>query len=475
MLSNLELHALLNSTFISLGVSFFSVLISLFLAFSLSFYKIPGKRLFSFLFLIPLLIPPYLHAFSWMHLLLFLENYNLSVIRHLNSLPGIIGILTLAYFPISLFIIHQAIKNIPQHLIDAALQVTNPVRVLKRIVFAAILPSTLTATLLTFIVTFITFDVPAYLGKNVFITQIFKSFTFTSEIPRALYLSVIPVFIVGSMWAILLLYLVKEKPFFSLQSFKKSVPFSIQQPRLLKILMLSLFVVLFLLSSILPIGILQVKNILYDKIPFYTASSFGVITNTFWISFISSICIVFFSTLIYIMFFRKMAGRIFFLSLLALPPITYGILFIYLFNHQSLNVIYATPIILIIAYCFRFAPLVSELLHTHTQQVNPQYLEAARLVYPPSLRMFHRIVIPLYKPVLFLAWVFSFWLVATELPITLLIQPPGFQTIITRLFIVLHYGAVELMSLMTVALLFVSLLPILAIYFFFHIDKKNDQ
>jgi len=487
LLTNIEMSALINSSIISLAVSFFSLSISLFLAISLSFVRIPGRRLFSFLLLIPLLIPPYLHAFSWMHLVMFLRDYKLLGplsnfgIDLLNSIPGIIAILTLAYFPISFFIIRQAVKNIPQELIDAAIQVAKPAKVLKRIVIPAILPASLTAALLTFIFTFITFDVPAFLGKNVFITQIFKSFTFTGEVPQALYLSIIPVFIVGAIWVILL-FLVGEKPLFSLSSRQKNTPFAIRQPLPLTVFIFFLIAFIFFLSTLLPLGVLQIKNLLYEKVPFSTASSLGVITNTLSISLVSSVCIILFSTFVYFIFYRKRLGRIFFLSLLALPPITYGILFIYLFNRPSFNSIYSTPLLLIIAYCLRFAPLVCELLFTHRQQINPQYFESARLVYAQSWRkprqtwrMLQMIVLPLYLPVLFLAWMFSFWLVATELPITLLVQPPGFQTIITRLFIVLHYGAEELMSLMTLALLSISLFPILTVYFFFRIDKKNDQ
>src|SRR3989344_4371190 len=227
LLTNLELRALVNSLVISLGVSFFSLMISLFLVISLSFYRLPGRRLFSFLFLIPLLIPPYLHAFSWMHLIMFMRDYNLLgsfsnfAIDLLSSILGIIAVLTLAYFPISLFIIQQAVRNILQQLIDAAIQVAKPAKVIKHVVITAILPAMFTAALLTFIFTFITFDVPAFLGKNVFITQIFKSFTFTGEVTRALYLSAIPVVIVGTLWAILFVFIIKEKPFISLQSISK--------------------------------------------------------------------------------------------------------------------------------------------------------------------------------------------------------------------------------------------------------------
>lgn len=478
MLSSLEINALQNSLLISLAVSFFSVLISLFLSLSLSFFRLPFKRLFSFLFLIPLLIPPYLHAFSWMHLLIFLGDVSHSVkfssdsIGVLRSIPGIIAILTLAYFPLSFFIILQTIKNIPQQLVDSASQVTNPFQALKRIVLPLILPAVLTAALLTFIISFITFDVPAFLGKNVFITQIFKSFTFSNEVTRALYLSAIPVLIVGCLWAFLLLFLFREKPFFSFQSQQKNLTFTIELPKILQKLIFIFSMIILLLSGFLPLGILQIKNLLYEKITISAVSSFSVITDTFWISLISSVIIVLFSSIIYFFFYRKTAGRIFFLSLLALPPITYGILFIYLFNQPVFNSIYSTPVILIIAYSLRFSPLLAELLYTHARQVNPQYFESARLVYPPSWKILNKIIIPVYKPVLFLAWMFGFWLVATELPITLLVQPPGFQTIITRLFIVLHYGAEELMSLMTVSLLLISLFPILAVYLFLRIDKK---
>lgn len=472
MLTNIELRALMNSFTVSLGVSFFSVLLSLFLAISLSFYRLPYKRLFYFLFLIPLLIPPYLHAFSWMHLLML---FPCCGIEHLRSIPGVVTLLTISYFPVSFFIIYQAIRNIPQGIIDAAIQITKPSKVLRRIIIPSILPAILTASLLTFIITFITFDVPAFLGKNVFITQIFKSFTLTNEAPRALYLSSIPVFITGFIWALLLIFVIRDKPFFSLHSSQRSDFYIIKRSRPITFFILSVFLVIVLLSSFIPLGMLQLKSLLYEKTPFYTASPEGIIMNTLWISFISSVSIVISAILIYVTAYRKLIGRIIFLSLLIVPSITFGILFIYLFNQSSLNGIYATPMLLIIAYCFRFAPLVCELLYIHSQQINPQYFESARLVSVPFRRRVTMIYLPLYKPAIFFSWMFSFWLVATELPITLLVQPPGFQTVITRLFILLHYGAANLMSFLTLVLLSISFFPILVGYYFVHMNKTEDK
>src|SRR4030067_3737858 len=97
LLTNIEMRALINSFVISLGVGLSTLIISLFLAFYLAFFKSPGKRLQPFLFLIPLLIPPYLHAFSWMHFLIS-SNYGILL---LNSIPGVIFILTVSYFPIA--------------------------------------------------------------------------------------------------------------------------------------------------------------------------------------------------------------------------------------------------------------------------------------------------------------------------------------------------------------------------------------
>lgn len=471
LLTNIEMRSLFNSTAISLGVSLLTLALSLFLGLPLAFFKIPGKRLLPFLFLIPLLIPPYLHAFSWMHFLMS-SSYGIQL---LSSIPGVIFILTIAYFPISFFIIYRAVDNFPQQLIDAAGQITSPAKIIRRIILPAILPQIITAVIVTFIVTFITFDVPAFLGKNVFVTQIFKSFTFTGEFGRALYLSVIPVLIIGSIWALLFILLVKDRPFFSFQSLQKKRVFLPEKPSALIIFFFYLIVGLYLFSSILPLTVLQLKNFFMEKTLFSVSSSSGVIANTLWISLVSSFFIILLSIFAFLFFYRKLLGRILFLSLLILPSITFAILFIFIFNRPFLDLIYTTPLILVIAYGFRFAPLISELLYSYSRQINPQYLESARLLYPISPRLLSIIILPLYTPVLFLAWIFSFWLVATELPITLLVQPPGFQTIITRLFIVLHYGAEELMGSMTLALLSVSFFPILVVYFLFRKNLKNDR
>lgn len=478
ILKDLEFKALLNSITISFFVSFFTVGIACFLVYYFTFYKITGKKSLSLLMFMPLFVPPYLIAFSWMHVLQFfgdrlLFGLNWQSIRILRTIPGSIFLLTLSYVPIPYFLLSQALHNIPGNLLSAAQVYAAPRKVMKRIILGMVLPSILVSFLLTFIITFITFDVPAFLNIRVFLTEIFTLYTFSVEWERAIYLSGIPVFFTGIIWSLILFIYMKKQTFFTIRTVVQTVFIEQKISRVGNIIIIC-SVLLLIFLSFAPIIFLHIKGAFFEKIIYDTESSWSALGNTFAIGLVGSTFLLLFSILVYLFIYRYSFGRLLFLSLNILPPITFGIMFIQLLNRDSFNFFYSTPFILILAYCFRFAPLISEVIYANSRHINKQLIEAAYIVNISYLRLIRKIIFPLYKPTLFLVWILSFWFIVTELPITLLIQPAGFQTVMSRLFILLHYGAIEKLSELTLTLVLFSLLPIIALKLFLNIEKRYE-
>lgn len=464
LLTELELRALSNSLIISFFVGLFTVGASSILVYFFTFYKIAGKKILSMLLLLPLFIPPFLIAFSWMHVLRFfgdklLFGLNWRSISLLQTIPGSTFLLVLSLFPIPFFLLSYAFKRIPASIIEAATLVASEKKAIRKIAFGMTLPSILIAFLLTFIITFITFDVPAFLNVRVLVMEIFNQYTFSTQWQRGIYLSFVPVFVTGIVWILLLFQYVRGKTFFSTREFQSSEIPKKSISRTGTVLIIG-SIVLYVFLTLAPLVFLHIQGAFFENIVYDTESSKDALINTLGIGIVGSTILVFLSLILYFFVYRKGWGRIGLLSLFIVPSITFGIIFILIFNRPFLNFVYATPFILIAAFCLRFAPIICEIMYANTRNINIQLLEAARLLPVSRIQKVKRIVFPLYKPTILLVWVFSFWFIVTELPITLLIQPAGFQTVMSRLFILLHYGAVEKMSELTLALVFISLLSV---------------
>ncbi len=480
LLTALETKSLVNSLMISAGTATSAVFIALIVSYAFYFKNIRGIKTLNLLLFVPLLIPPYLHAFSWMHLIRFLGElkllgpYSCCGAEILSSITGSIFILTLSYFTAGHLIISRAIKNISPTSIISAFLVSNEKRVLKKVIFPQILPGILTAWTITFILSFITFDVPAFLGVNTYVTQIFKSYTLSGGTTRAYYLSFLPVIVVFAGLLLMLRPTGRRKIYSSRTSQKSNIINNNRNTTSRKALIL--FVVLLIsISTVIPIGVLLYKNLTEPASEFNLLSELSVIQNTLYIAIGASFLTLMISGLIFSGIYKHNVGRILTLSLFALPPITFAILFIHIFNRNFLDVFYGTPLVLAFAYALRFSPIVCELFYIRKMSLNPELFAAAQLTEKSTIRRFFAVIFPLYLPAVIVAWILCIWFTATELPITLLIQPPGFQTIITRLFIVLHYGAVELMAPMTTALIVISLLPIAGIIYYIRFSEKNGQ
>jgi iron(III) transport system permease protein len=439
-------------------------------------FNFPGKRFLSLALFLPLFVPPYLLTFAWVQMFRFFGAIGLfgltpwSAARILPNQGGVIFLLTLAYFPISFFLLQQAMHMMPQEFSESASLYHTRITVYKKIILPSLIPSILIAFFLTFILTFITFDVPSLLNVQTYVIHIFKLFNFQQEVYRALYLSSIPVIITGIFWSFLLATVMKNKAFFTTQPSIKNIR---STPPVGITFFFSLLIGCILLATILPLLNMYGKSNFYEDLPYVTKSFESVVINTVWLSVVSSIAVVCFSILVYLLIYRHMTGRIILLSQLIIPSITFGILFIQLFNHAVLQYIYITPLILILAYCLRFAPIVCEILYAYNKQINPELLESVKLV-PGSMYQRMRVLLPLYKPALFTVWAFSLWFVITELPITLLLQPPGFQTMISRLYILLHYGTDEVMSMLSFVLMGISVGLIFFVRYVLQINKAYD-
>jgi len=422
------------------------------------------QRILQLSLLITLLISPFFHALVWQNTLqVFIQNGVLSfdILLLLRSVPGVIFVLTISYVPIVVFMLTQTLNSIPMHVINSARLSMHDNKIFRFVILPYLTPTLLSVALLIGILVFNTFDVPAFYETNVFITEIFSMYSSRFDTGRALLLSLIPVLLTITGAWIIFSKVYKDKPLVYQRTSQSSD--IIPTPSIIIQIGSVCTATLVLLGFVIPLVSVVSQSTLYSySVLSELADSVVVIQNSIYLAPIGALIIVLFS-FVGLLYKRMPILRIIGFSFLALPGVTFGILVIGVVNRPLLNFIYATPAMLILAYGFRFAPLIAELFYARSLQISPNEINSARLYVGSWVKRVIQTLLPYYKETIVIGLSISIWLVVTELPITLLLQPPGLQTITSRLYILLHYGSESLMNSLLVVLLVISILPVILV------------
>ncbi|MFC4542830.1 ABC transporter permease [Halosolutus amylolyticus] len=121
----------------------------------------------------------------------------------------------------------------------------------------------------------------------------------------------------------------------------------------------------------------------------------------------------------------------------AVPGIVLGLALVYFATaYDSLDLavaptLYQTLPLLVFAYVVRFMPQAVGSIRTTTLQVDPQLVEAARTLGETPLRTFRKITLPLVTPGVTAGAALVFLTTMKELPVTLILRPSGFDTLVT--------------------------------------------
>ena len=147
--------------------------------------NLPLRKFFLFLFVVPLLLPPYIMAVSWFDLLgsegllaqLFGHALLLAIHRWLFGLPGCTFVLFSTFLPIPMILTMAFLRTINPRLEEAGRLVSGWEKVLRGITFPLILPGILLSALLVFLLSFGEFGVPNFLRYDVFPVESFTQFS----------------------------------------------------------------------------------------------------------------------------------------------------------------------------------------------------------------------------------------------------------------------------------------------------------
>ncbi len=462
------LDLLMRSSSIALGATALSLIFGLPLAILLVRTDFTTRRLAHIGYLIPLFIPPHIHALAWTYLLgekgiiqLALMNFFgiSSPLIQLYSPAGGTVVLFLAYYPIFVLTMITGLSQIDRRVEEAASFHATPMRVWQKITLPLLHPYLFSGAIFVFILSFFNYGVPSMLRVPSFPVEILTQFSAFYDEAGAAALSA-PMVILAILLLLLHNKVMADTSIFTIDGSSRNHENSKSQLNNFApfyIWGFILFTVLLpLLALIAQAGSLQSFRVAWKTSAGEIQTSVALAVGAATLA----------TTLAYFLA-RSIADNgarwsrwLNMLTLLpfAFPAPLFGIGLIHLWNRPATQYVYSGFTILIIAYIARFIPFGIRILLANIQQINPSMREAACLHQGSRLKRLFCIDLPLVKRGLCICWIVVFVFSMGELGATLLVIPPGAGTLSLKIYTLMHYGAGPLVAALAIILILVSLL-----------------
>lgn len=175
--SNLYRGALLNTLTVGFLCALFSLLIGIPMAYFVAKTQTPFKALFLTLGTLPLILPPFVGAYSW--ILLFgrqgLVNYFLNMsfgvtLPDIYGAPGVIIAITMSTYPFVFLLTYGALVSADPFIEESAeIMGASRWQVTRTVTLPLVIPAIVASTLIVFMRAVGNFGVPAILGGNFYV------------------------------------------------------------------------------------------------------------------------------------------------------------------------------------------------------------------------------------------------------------------------------------------------------------------
>jgi iron(III) transport system permease protein len=450
---------LLRSLGIAVATAALAVVLGTGQAFLLARTTIRGAKLWRNLYLLPLCIPPHIHAIAWIYLCGETGALNHALFDIYTPL-GAAVILALSYHPLVTLMVHSALRSTDQRLEEAARQYHRPLRVLGFISLPLLMPHILAGAVFVFIFAFFNYGVPALLRVHTYPVEIFAQFSAFYNEAAATALAV-PVIIVALLLLALQRFWMRGRSYAVMQTGQvKAAPLSLGKLRRPALV----YMIALLTAAVgLPLATLAVQTKSPAVFGAVWRSAGRQIIFTTVLSLAAATAITALAYLLAGTQWKRTARPgiwrdILFFAPLALPATVLGIGLIYLWNRPATQIIYTGAGILVIAYAGRFAPFSLQAVLSGLGQVGPSLREAAWLYQGSWWKRTLAVDLPLCLPSLVAGWSIAFILCMGELGATLLVVPPGMGTIALKIYNLMHYGANQMVAALSLVLIVINLL-----------------
>lgn len=415
------------ATTISLGLSTaaLSAAAGMLLGFVLARTRVPARAALRIALVAPALLPPYVIALAWTSI----------AGAAAFTLFGAVVSLTTAYFPIAMLATEVGLRRVDPRLEEAALLVTTPRRVLRRISGPLVLPNVIAAALLIFVLAVSEFSVPGVLRVRVFTTEVFSAFAALYDFARATVLS-LPLMLVScaAAWAATGS---GKGLIVTRRSLRHVTTDAFDGWSAAGTVLASAGIVV---ALIVPVSALLIEAVRAQSVLAVMRSSRDAATNSLLLASLGATAVTIVALVLG--YARARTTRrvgvvldVCWLMLFAVPSTVMGIGLIGVWNRAgAAGFVYGTRAMLLLATLSRFVPAGALAAAAIVRAVPDSHEEAAATAGAGWLRTMNRIVLPQIRTGLLAVWVVTFILAFGEVGAGILVAPPGESTLPIRVY-----------------------------------------
>ena len=441
--------------------------------------NLPLKNFLVFLFMLSLLLPPYITAVAWFAILgrggLLSNVLGLSVTEKTSSflfgLPGCVLVLFTTLMPIVMLLTITYVKTINLHLEEAARLVARWRTVVRGIIIPMILPGILLSSILVFLLALGEVSVPMFLRYDVFPVESFTQFSAFYNYSTGTAF-VIPLIIITFFVLLAERRFLRDKTYqVKTASGEETLLVSLGNRKWLLFTVVSIFCFVLV---IMPIAALVIQSASISTYLKALERSYDSLWRSIYYAGIGATILTvigyFLGYLIHKKIFslwRTVDSMSIFLF--ALPSTVIGIGLAHLWNRPATNFIYGTAAIIIFGYIAQYTALASRITISTFAQIPPSMEESAQMAGAGWFRRMFLIIAPLAKRGLAVAWLVSYIFCLKDTGISMIVYPPGQDTFPVRTFTLMANSPTHFIAALCVIMILITLLPMGVLGFLYRV------
>jgi len=407
-----------------------------------------GKKItYSILLLLLALapIPPYIYALTWSTTLYALNQFLASIGAALVPSTGWVisfWVQLMALLPLAIFLSYIGLASVDKTLVEAARTIRSDGRVLREIILPLAAPSLLVACGFLFLISITDYSVPSLFGSDTYALDIFAQFS-ASNSPSATFISAIPLLIVTIAVLILCrsgIRKLAQTPNWMVGSWDTPPEF----PTSFQSIQKGAFALLAVQMMVIFFGLV------------FSVGSWNKFVSTvlFSVNQLQYSCLVVIAVVLITIPFSLLVAHelmnqnarsslwwLIILIPIAIPSPLIGIGIISFWNIPTLSFLYGTSLMPIFASVSRFAPYAVIILFVQYRFIDPVLFDAVKVFSRDIIDEWFEVKIPLLAPGLLIASGVVAALTLGELGATIVVVPPGHETLTIKIYNYLHYGA----------------------------------
>ena len=440
-----------NTFYLILITSLFTLLFGLFPAWIISNYRFIGRNFYDLVLFLPLAIPSYIMAFTYIDILSFTGPVQ-SFLR--NNFPWLatyfnidylqietLGILLgLALYPYVYTAARVAFSLLGSSYIDLSKSLgLSTIKIFYKIILPLSRPAIFSGLFLVFMEVLNEYGAVKYFGINTYTTGIFKAWFSLGDIGTAIQLACLLLLVVFFFFVLEKISSSKTKFFYETNSPIQRLLY-VNKDKLLFIHLVCS--IPFILGFFIPL-IFIINNVFQTYLSIDFVRLFTLSFNTIFVSSLSSFIIIIVA--LFFLFIEKISKTKIntiisqFISLgYAIPGAVIGLGLIMLFSNIidsffSISLI-GSFYVLIYAYVIRFLAVGKSPIQSSLEKHPESYDDTGKNLGLGPLKLLQKIHLPINKFALISAFIVTFIDIMKELPITLILRPFNFDTLATQTY-----------------------------------------